>query len=319
MQKKKAHAKQPERNKNILSSPPPKVRFCSAVFAKGGSGHRSPLPSAVTGHHNHVHLQSGTSTNIWLPLSTVVGCLVSPSSLVSARHYQHKGQSYTEKTFLEFMPNVILFLCGVCPKQTKTNLLQSLAVLEINIPFSISANSKGRSMQQVQPSGCREPWSVRSPGQSTGHPASELGTSWPRYPRAKFTTLSETKVSLEFLPRAWKKTHQAQMFQTKDSGLRPAFFSRTWFYEKISNKILRSNTTGVISEQCDLRCQKTYLIVPLHFDASRFILRYLFSKYVIYSLRAKVFLIKLCWERVKRNLVCFHVQDLYYCHTGGLF
>lgn len=162
-----------------------------------------------------MHLQPGTNTKIWLPLSTVFGCLVSLFSLISTWHCKHKGQSYIEKTFWEFMPNVILFLHRVCLKQTKTNLLKSLAVLETDIPFSISANSKGRLMQQVQPSSHGEPWSLRSPGQSVGHPASELGTRWPHYPRAKFITLSQTKVPLEFLPRAWKKAVRPRCFRLK--------------------------------------------------------------------------------------------------------
>lgn len=37
-----------------------------------------------------------------------------------------------------------------------------------------------------------------------------------------------------------------------------------------------------------------------------------FFKYVIYFLHTKVFLTKLCWEAVKRNLFCFRVQKLYY-------
>lgn len=135
-----------------------------------------------------------------LALLMVVGCLVSLFSLVSTWHHKHKGQSYIEKTFCKFMPNVTLFLHRLCPKQTKTNLLKRLVVLETNIPFSISANTKRRLMQQVQLTGHGEPWSLWSPDQSIKHPASELGTPWPRYPRAKFITLSQTKVSLEFLP-----------------------------------------------------------------------------------------------------------------------
>lgn len=130
----------------------------------------------------------------------VVGCLVSLFSLVSTWHHKHKGQSYIENTFCKFMPNVTLFLDRVYPKQTKTNLLKRLVVLKTNIPFSISANTKRRLMQQVQLSSHGELWSLWSPGQSIGHPASELGTPWPRYLRAQFITLSQTKVSLEFLP-----------------------------------------------------------------------------------------------------------------------
>lgn len=142
---------------------------------------------------------------IWLALSMAVGCLALLFSPVSTWHNKHEGQSYTEKTFWEFMPSVILFLQGGCPNQTKTNLLKSLAALETNIPSSISANSKGRLMQQVQPNSCGAPWRLQSPGQSVGHPASEPGTPWPHYPRAKFITLSQTKVPLEFLPVLGKR------------------------------------------------------------------------------------------------------------------
>lgn len=88
------------------------------------------------------------------------------------------------------MPSVILFLHEACPNQTKNNLLKSLAVLETNIPVLRA------------PRGCRgEPWSLWSPGESIGRPPSELGVPRPPHPtRAKLITLSQTKVSLEFLP-----------------------------------------------------------------------------------------------------------------------
>lgn len=145
----------------------------------------------------------------------VVGRLRSLFSLVSTRHYKHKSQSYIEKKHDGSLCQMLSYFYVVCPKQTKTNLLKSLAVLETNIPFSIPASTKGRLMQQVEPSGRGEPWSLWSPRPSVRRPASELGTPWPRYPRAKFITLSQTKVSLEFLPSAWKKAVRPRCFRLK--------------------------------------------------------------------------------------------------------
>jgi len=88
------------------------------------------------------------------------------------------------------MPYVILSLRRVCPNQTKTNLLKSLAVLETNVPSSVSANAKRRLTQQAQLSGHGDAWSLWSPGQSSGHPAPELGSPWPRCPRAGFITIA---------------------------------------------------------------------------------------------------------------------------------
>ena len=166
----------------------------------------------------------------------VVGCLVSLFSLVSTWHYKHRGQSYIEKNILGIYAKCYLIFTWVCPQQTKTNLLKSLAVLETNIPFSISANTKRRLMQQVQPSGRREPWSFWSPGPSVGHPASELGTPWPRYPRAKFITLSQTKVSLEFLPWAWKKVVRLRCFTLKTLDSNQHFSAKLGSIRKFPTK-----------------------------------------------------------------------------------
>lgn len=172
----------------------------------------------------------------WLALLMVVGCLVSLFSLVSTWHHKHKGQSYIENTFCKFMPNVTLFLDRVYPKQTKTNLLKRLVVLKTNIPFSISANTKRRLMQQVQLSSHGELWSLWSPGQSIGHPASELGTPWPRYPRAQFITLSQTKVSLEFLPWAWKKAVRRRCFRLKSLDSNQHFSAKLGSIKKFPKK-----------------------------------------------------------------------------------
>lgn len=60
-------------------------------------------------------------TQIW---GFVTGIGLSPGAALS-RPYKHKAQGYTEQTTGQFTPNVILFLCVICPNQTKPNFLKS--------------------------------------------------------------------------------------------------------------------------------------------------------------------------------------------------
>lgn len=104
------------------------------------------------------------------------------------------------------------------------------------------------------------------------------------------------KILHEFLPRAWKKAVRPRCFRLK-TGPNPAFFSKLGPVKRISNEILRSNTPGAVSAQCDPRSQKPdFDCAPALWCQTLHILGP-HVPCVIYPLHAEVFLVKLLGER----------------------
>lgn len=126
------------------------------------------------------------------------------------------------------MPNVILFLCGL-PKADQ------------NQPSEISGST----------------WNQYSLQHSCEHQGETDAAGWAKRPRGTLESLVPTSIrqascfrtgnpvaslsqgqihhfitdkGIPWIPTlSLEKSCQAQMFQTKDSGLKPAFFSKTWF------------------------------------------------------------------------------------------